>query len=188
MRRLVRIVLVAVTTAAIGVAALLFGGQIMVRATLDVSCEGWRSRPIDELEVSVDELLETVSTTPTYTVPVPGRWTGMSLPGATLHQDNSSGLVLVHEAAHQVQMRRDGLVAYSWRYAHEWLSGVYAGCSFYSSYRSVSYEYQARASVDTLPRAVRALVHEVDDPEDLQGLEAAVVHETPRNVRTTTSR
>lgn len=181
MLQLLRAGVIALIVAALGAAILITGGPVLVRAAEGSNCETWRAREVEPLSVSTETLIDTVVETPTYDLPVPGRWTGMSLPGATLHQGGSSGLVLVHEAAHQVQMKRDGLVQYSWRYAHEWLSGVFAGCSFYASYRAVSYEQQARRSVDDLPGAVRALMHEVGGPEDLSGLRADVQRKQPRS-------
>ena len=120
-------------------------GPFMWSGVTGRTCATWSQRDVAALEAPSTDLAVAAASMHHIEVPIlPAGWTGFAVPGATLLASDGTFDVVIHEAAHQIQMQQDGLVRYTLRYSSDWVRGLYSGCGPFDAYRSVRYEIQAR--------------------------------------------
>lgn len=117
----------------------------------DTRCSAWshRSAHVGRKEMDAAKQFEAATT-----VPMPalvhaavGR-SGLSLPGVIMIEPDAADSVYLraHEAAHQEQMRADGIGLFVLRYGYDFVRGLVAGCSADVAYESIGYEQRADAA------------------------------------------
>lgn len=124
-------------------------------------CASWENR-FEKLDrVSLREIGEVAAGVETVELGfVPGSLRGLALPGAVVFTAEPLPYLWVHEMAHQVQMRRDGVVGFAVRYATDWYRGRLHGCGFFDSYEAISYELEAEETARQLSRRLKSVWRE----------------------------
>jgi hypothetical protein len=123
-------------------------------------CARWESRSRERERVSLTEIAEIAAGVETLQLELPGALRGLALPGAVVFTAEPAPHLWVHEMAHQVQMRRDGVGAFSTRYVADWYLGRLNGCGFFDAYRAIGYELDAEASARQVGASLRSVWRE----------------------------
>ena len=139
-------------------------GPFMWSGVAGRTCATWSQRDVAALDAPSTDLAVAAASMRHIEVPIlPAGWTGFAVPGASLLASDGTADVVIHEAAHQLQMQQDGVVRYALRYGGEWVRGLYSGCGPFDAYRSVSYEIQARDVQNRVPGNAWGLADGTED-------------------------
>ena len=142
-------------------------GPFVYASVMGASCQEWSSRGVETFQVPQASILEMAGATNTFEVPVlPGGYEGMAVGGSTLTKTGADADIILHEAVHHLQMKQEGRVMYSIKYASEWVRGMYHGCGPHDAYRYISYEVQARRAVLLMPQEVIQAAEAAEDAGD----------------------
>jgi hypothetical protein len=107
------------------------------------SCEAWEGREPDRAAPALEEVLaRDVAVHGVGYLPAAFRGYTLSADTVLLAPD-ADYVTLAHELAHTAQIADDGAVLFSLRYAKEWYTGLWNGCSIADARRAVSYEQAA---------------------------------------------
>ncbi len=123
-------------------------------------CAQWETRPRERERVSLSEIAEVATEVETVQLELPGALRGLALPGAVVFSAEPAPYLWVHEMAHQVQMRRDGVVSFSLRYVADWYRGRLNGCGFFDAYHAIGYELDADATARQVGASLRSVWRE----------------------------
>lgn len=144
-------------------------GPFLTSAYSGSSCGSWFRRDINVPTIHVDEIHTAAAQVRVLTVPaLPAGASGAALPGITIltSSDDLSLGILMHEAVHHIQMKREGRVRYHTMYAADYVRGLYSGCGAWDAYRSVRYEIQAYSMQNRIPQDVREMLRHKEDPRE----------------------
>ena len=122
------------------------------------ACRNWQNRLMRMDHIPYAELV--IAASSTKVVVLPQRFdaafprSGLSVPGLVAVIDSpspySQAHLRWHEMVHQYQYKRDGVFLFVKNYALDYHSGLMRGCTFYASYRSVSYEIEAEFTANNI--------------------------------------
>lgn len=108
-------------------------------------CQDWYNRSLPHEPLSGDLFADAAESSSEVQVSwLPAGFSGLSLPGVVLYSEEPEASLWLHEMTHQAQMRREGLLRYSFNYAKDWVVGRYQGCGPLESYRAIRYEREAQ--------------------------------------------
>lgn len=142
-------------------------GPFVYASAMGASCQEWSSRGVETFQVPPADILEMAGATNTFEVPIlPGGYEGMAVGGSTLTKTGADADIILHEAVHHLQMKREGRIMYSLKYTSDWVRGMYHGCGPHDAYRYISYEVQARRAVLLMPREVMLAAEAAEDAGD----------------------
>lgn len=114
-------------------------------------CGRWEDRERADERVRLAEIAGVAGDVGTVQLGfLPGELRGLALPGTVVFTGEPAPHLWVHEMAHQVQMRRDGVAVFSIRYVADWYRGRLHGCGFYDAYKAIGYELDAEAAARRL--------------------------------------